>query len=99
MKTENLFSPESLIHILEKITMTYLQIRDYIYVSSLKHAIATTAHGTHRLEEFRHWGNTDRADSSSCRDRASCLLTKLIPVMLVPQKGNYFKEKEMQVQD
>lgn len=96
MKTGNLFWPESLIHILEQITMPHLSAnRDDICVTSIKHAHAKTACGTHRLEEFRHWGKANRADSSSCRDRDSCLVQKLMPVMLVPQKGNSLTEREM----
>lgn len=48
---------QSLIHVLEQITMPHLSAnRDDICVTSIKHAHATPARGTHRLEEFRHWG-------------------------------------------
>lgn len=57
--------PEPLIHILEKITMPHLSAnRDDIYVTSIKHAHSTTACGTHGPEEFRHWGEAGRVDSS-----------------------------------
>lgn len=96
MKTENLFLPEPLIHILEQITMPHLSAnRDDIYVTSIKHAHSTTACGIHRLEEFRHWGKAGRADSSSCRDRGSCLRLKLMPIMLILWKGNSFIEKDV----
>lgn len=41
--------------------------RGDIYVTSTKHAHATSAHMTHRLEEFKQWCKEDRAQSSSCR--------------------------------
>jgi len=99
VKTENLFWPESLIHILEQITMPHFSAnKDGIYVTSIKHAHAPTARGTRRLEEFWHQEKADRADSSSCRDSGSCLTPNLLPVILVLQKGNSFTEREMQVQ-
>lgn len=96
MKTENLFLPEPLIHILEQITMPHSPAnRDDIYVTSIKHAHSATACGTHRLEEFRHWGKAGRADSSSCRNRGSCLRLKLMPITLILWKGNSFTEKDI----
>lgn len=88
--------PERLIHILEQITMPHLSAnRGDIYVTSIKHAHSTIACGTHRLEEFRNWGKADRADSSSCTDRGSCLGLKPMPIMLILWKGNSFKEKDI----
>lgn len=88
--------PEPLIHILEQITMAHLSAnRGGIYVTSIMHAHSTTACGTHRLEEFRHWGKAGRAESSSCTDRGSCLRLKAMPIMLILWKGNSFKEKDI----
>lgn len=92
---QNLVLPEPLIQILEQITMPHLSAnRDDIYVTSIKHAHSATACGTHGLEEFRHWGKAGRADSSSCRNRGSCLRLKLMPIMLILWKENSFTEKD-----
>lgn len=94
MKTENLFWLETSVHILEPITMPHLSAnRDGIYVTSIKHAHAITACESHSVEEFRHWGKADRAESSSCRDRGSCLAPNLLSVILPQQRGNSFIER------
>lgn len=68
--------------------------RDGIYVTSIKHAHAITACGSHRLEEFRHWSKARQGRQQQLQEQSLMPCTKTTASHAAPQKLNSFTEEK-----
>lgn len=68
--------------------------RDGIYVTSIKHAHAITACGSHRLEEFRHWSKARQGRQQQLQEQSLTPCTKTTASHAAPQKLNSFTEEK-----